>query len=291
MHPENQQIHGMLNALYARTRGFVGFVDESYRESGRDGFAFYTVTATVLSASDLQRRRDQYFAVVGGNRWHTTEMNQRGMDSKILEFLTVLATHDVTTMVTVQVGMRPGTLEHARRECLIQMVSRLASAGCDLVVYERREDRKARNADEALLSRAKNDRLIPRTIRVFPGSPGAENLLWGPDLAGWAFRRLLAVGERNWVWPLHKNLEIIDVSASGALKRKGPQPAAAMGSGPDSSVGPEDEVKNRSSSSSMAHHAELMQRILTIVPAVTSPLHEPPVLSDWLHGQFPGPKY
>ena len=287
MHPENQRIRDMLEALYSRSNGCVGFIDESYRESGRDGPAFYTVTATALPAGGLQPLRDDYFAVVGGNRWHTTDMNQGGMSEQIMKFLNVLETHDFPVLASVQVDIASGEMEHARRECLIQTASRLVTGGCDVMVYERREDRKAKNADESLFSRAKRDGLIARNIKVVPGSPGAENLLWGPDLAGWALRRLLAVGEGRWVRPIRKNLEIIDTSASRALTRKRPQPAAAMGSGPEPSVGPEGEVKNRSLDFSIAHNAYWLQRISTIVPAITSPVHEPAALSGWLYQQFP----
>ena len=287
MHPENQRIHVMLQALYDRSRGSIGFVDESYREMGRDGPAFYTVTATVLSAEVLKSKREDYAAVVGASRWHTTDAYQSGLSDTIMAFLGVLETHDFPIMAAVQVDILPGEVEHARRECLIQAVSATVATGCDVVVYERREDRKARNADESLFSRAKRDGLLDRSLRVFPGSPGAENLLWGPDLAGWALRRLLTTGERKWIGPLRNLLEIVDASGSRALTRKRPQPAAAMGSGPDSPVGPSDEVRNRSSTPSIAHAADIRRRISTMVATVATPVHDPANVSQWLHEQFP----
>jgi hypothetical protein len=287
MHPENQRIRAMLQAVYGRSRGLIGFVDESYRDSGSDGLAFYTVTATVLPAETLESKREDYFAVVGESRWHTTDAYQTGLTGTIMEFLGVLETHGFPMMAALQVDILPGEMEHARRECLIQAVSRTVAAGCDVVVYERREDRKARNADESLFSRAKRDGLIDRSLRVFPGSPGAENLLWGPDLAGWALRRLVTMGDGKWIGPLHKSLEIVDASGSGALTRKRPQPAAAMGSGPDSSVGPRGEVKNRSSVESIAHAANIRQKISTLFTTVAPPVHDPAILSKWLHQQFP----
>ncbi|MCF8549734.1 MAG: hypothetical protein K9G09_02395 [Pontimonas sp.] len=287
MHPENQHIHGMLQALYGRSRGSIGFVDESYREVGSDGPAFYTVTATVLSAEVIKSKRDDYAAVVGASRWHTTDAYQSGLRETIMEFLGVLETHDFPILTAMQVEILPGEMEHARRECLIQAVSATVDAGCDVVVYERREDRKARNGDESLFSKAKRDGLLDRSLRVFPGSPGAENLLWGPDLAGWALRRLVTTGDRKWIGPLRNILEIVDASGSGALTRKRPQPAAAMGSGPDSSVGPWGEVKSRSSLESIAHAADMRRKISTMFATVATPVHDPRDLSQWLHEQFP----
>lgn len=287
MHPENQRMHGMLQALYGRSRGSIGFVDESYRAMARDGPAFYTVTATVVPAEALESTREDYASVVEASRWHTTEAYQAGLRETIMQFLGVLKTHDFPIMAGVQVDILASEIEHARRECLIQAVSAAVAAGCDVVVYERREDRKARNADESLFSRARRDGLLDRSLRVFAGSPGAEKLLWGPDLAGWALRRLMTTRERKWIGPLRNLLQIVDVSGSVALTRKRPQPAAAMGSGPDSPVGPWGEVRSRSSGPSIAHATDMRREISTVFATVATPVHNPANLSQWLHEQFP----
>ncbi|WP_138315005.1 hypothetical protein [Rhodoluna limnophila] len=287
MHPEARRLQEMLQSLYARHRGLVGFIDESYRSNRDEEFPFYTVTATILDVEDLIDFRDDYFSIVGGHRWHTTEMYKNGETEKIKDFIAVLANHESELVVSVQVEIEDDDLEHARRECLVQIVSRLSSMGCNLVVYERREDNKTRNADAALFSRASRDGLIPRNLRVFPGSPSAEKLLWGPDLAGWAMRRYVAMDEIDWVRPFINNCEVIDASLGMKLKKKGPQPAAAMGSGPDSSVGLKGEGKNRSSSKSIARFGAAEKTIFEIFPKISDPAHDPGLLGDWLLREFP----
>ncbi|MEN9967314.1 MAG: hypothetical protein RL036_547 [Actinomycetota bacterium] len=286
MHPETIQLRQMLQSIYDRHTGYVGFIDESYRASRINEFPFYTVTATVIHVEDLDEYRSDYCHLVGDGRWHTTEANKNGQQSKIREFINLIADHKSELVVSVQVEILEGDLEHARRECLIQTVSRLTAMKCDLIVYERREDRRTRNADEALFARAKRDGFIPRNTKVFAGSPSAENLLWGPDLAGWAMRRYVALNETEWVAPILDCYEVIDASPGMTLKEKGPKPAAAMGPGPESSVGPEGEGRIRSSSKSMTRIGGAEKTIFEIFSNVTQPIHDPAGLSDWLHTQF-----
>lgn len=286
MHPETLRLREMVRGLYARHHGFVGFIDESYRASTVEEFPFYTVTATVIHVDDLGDFRRDYLNVVGGYWWHTTDVNKNGEHERIKEFIAVLAEHKSQIVVSVQVEILDDDLEHARRECLIQAVTKLATMDCNLIVYERREDKRTRNADEALFSRAKRDGFIPRNIRVFAGSPSSENLLWGPDLAGWAMRRFVAMNEVAWVEPLLQNFEVIDASPAMHLKKKGPKPAAAMGSDPDSSVGPVGEGKNRSSYKSMARFDGAEKTIFESFPNLSKPGHDPELLGKWLKEQF-----
>ncbi|MSZ39944.1 MAG: hypothetical protein F2599_02265, partial [Actinobacteria bacterium] len=167
MNPEARHLQEMLQNLYVRHRGLVGFIDESYRSNRDEEFPFYTVTATILDAEDLSEFRNDYFSIVGGHWWHTTEMYKNGETEKIKDFIRVLANHESELVVSVQVEIEDGDLEHARRECLVQIVSNLSSMGCNLVVYERRKDNKTRNSDAALFSKASRDGFIPRNIRMF----------------------------------------------------------------------------------------------------------------------------
>jgi len=287
MHPDAQRLQEMLQALYSRHRGLVGFLDESYR-SGRDNeFPFYTVTATVLDIEDLNPVRNDYLRTVGGHRWHTTEMYSRGEKEKIREFIALLAHHESKLVFSVQVEIDDDDVEHARRECLVQLVSLLSTMGCALVVYERRESNKVRNADSSLFSKAARNGFVARNIRIFAGSPSAEALLWGPDLAGWAMRRYVAINDAAWVLPLIGACEVIDASLGMSLTKKRPEPAAAMGSGPDPSVGLQDEGKERSSGLIMARNGNLEKRHFEIFPKISDPVHDPGLLKAWLLKEFP----
>jgi len=95
------------------------------------------------------------------------------------------------------------------------------------------------------------------------------------------------MNEIKWVTPLINSCLVIDASPGMSLKKKGPQPAAAMGSGPDSSVGPTGEGKNRSSAKSIARIGAAEQTIFEVFPKVADPPHNPGLLSKWLRAQFP----
>jgi hypothetical protein len=286
MHPEARSLQEQLHNLYTRHRGLVGFIDESYRSDRDEGFLFYTITSTIVDVQDLAEFREDYFKVAGGHRWHTTDAFSRGDKGRIKDFISLLADHGSDLVVSVQVAIQDGKIEHARRECLVQTVSRLDSLGCNLVVYERREDRKSRNADAALFSRAVRDGLIPRNVKTFPGTPSAEKLLWGPDLAGWAMRRYVAMNETEWIQPLINQWEVIDASLGLDLRKKGPKPAAAMGSGPDSSVGLRGEEMNRSSLGSITRFGATEKSIFEIFPKTSAPVHDPNQLGAWLSEEF-----
>ena len=206
---------------------------------------------------------------------------------EISDFIKRVASDEMQVVIAVQVQIENNDIEHARRECLVQVVAKLSQDGCKLVVYERREDNRSKNADTSLFARAKAAGYVDRNLRLFAGHPAAEPLLWGPDLIGWALRRHLAVSDSQWIFPLLTRLEIIDASAVAALNTKGPQPAAAKGSGPDSFVGLKGEGKNRSSIKSMPRFGDKENNLFAIFNVVSKPLHEPEMLSNWLKGQYP----
>ena len=287
MHPEIKQNQLLLSQLYERNRSCVGFIDESYREGfSHDEFPFYTVTATVIAAEKLTELRADYVQNVG-SWWHTTEMYAQKKTIEISDFIKLVASHEMQVVIAVQVQIENNDIEHARRECLVQVVAKLAQGGCNLVVYERREDNRSKNADTSLFAHAKAAGYVDRNLRLFAGHPAAEPLLWGLDLIGWALRRHLAVSDSQWIFPLLTRLEIIDASANTALKAKGPQPAAAKGSGPDSFVGLRGEGKNRSSDLSMPRFGDKENNLFAIFSSISQPLHQPEMLSNWLRSQYP----
>lgn len=93
--------------------------------------------------------------------------------------------------------------------------------------------------------------------------------------------------EIEWVLPLIDNCEVVDVSPGKLLSEKGPQPAAAKGYGPDSSVDLKGEGKNRSSDKSITRFGEAEAKIFTVFPKISNPVHEPSLLCAWLVNEFP----
>ena len=288
MHPEIVQLRAILQRLYARHRGEVAFVDESYRDGAAQGeFPFYTVTAVLISIEDLEHFRTSYMKAAEGSWWHTTEVFQNGEHSAIRVFLETLAQQGTRALISVQVKVLNNDLELARRECLIQTAAHLEQRGCELLVYERREDRRSRNADDSLFTRAKAAGLISRNLKTLAAHPAAEYLLWGPDLVGWAVRRHIAAKDSRWLKIILDQVEIIDASPEWSLIAKGPEPAAAKGSGPDFSVDPKGEGKNSSSFPSMPWSKENENNVFDIFSKSIKPVLSPDELSAWIKTSFP----
>lgn len=286
MHPEHAMLEDLLGNMYRRHKGLVSFIDESYSEDREGGSPFYLIAATVIEIDQLEHCREAYRRVVPSGRWHTTDANHSGEQRQIHDFIQVLSSHNSYLIAAIQLAIQSGALEHARRECLVQAVSALASSGCHFVVYERRETTKDRRLDESLFRKAKADGLISREIKTFAASPGSENLLWGADLAGWAVRRYITKGERLWFEPLLSSCEVIDVGENLSLKKKGPEPALAMDPGLGPSEGLFSDEKERSSLKSMTRITDNNQVIFSVFPKVSKPLHDPLDLSDWIRVQF-----
>ena len=288
MHPEIVQLREILKRLYVRHRGEVAFVDESYRDGATLGeFPFYTVTAVLISSKDLEQLRNSYIKVAEGSWWHTTDVFQNRELRAIRVFLEILVQQGTRALISVQVKVPNGDLELARRECLIQTAAHLEKRGCELLVYERREDRRSRNADESLFSRAKAAGLISRNLKTFAAHPAAEYLLWGPDLVGWAVRRHIAAKDSRWLKIILDQVEIIDASSERSLIAKGPEPAAAKGSGPDFSVDQKGEGRNRSSSLIMTRSKENQENVFDLFTKSVKPVHSPDELSTWIKTTFP----
>ena len=279
----------MLEGHYARYGGLVAFLDESYRADPRDGeFPFYTVSATLVHSDALEETRRAYLDLGIGGWWHTAELYERGERWRIRDFIGLVAKQKTPILVAAQLHMLNNAPEQARRECLLQLCAHLADRDCRLVVYERRHAINERNSDASLFQKAKAFGLLPRTVNTFSGHPGAENLLWGPDLAGWAMRRHLALADSVWVKPLAPHVEVIDVSEASWVKKKKPESAAANDSGSESSAGLKDEGRYRSPGPSIAHHGRSEQAIFTSFHVTSKPLHDPVDLSLWLSVSFPG---
>ena len=79
MHSEIVQLKALLEALYFRHHCQVAFVDESYRQVGRnEELPFYTVTANLIPIEHFEQLRIEYVRVAGGSWWHTTDAYQKG---------------------------------------------------------------------------------------------------------------------------------------------------------------------------------------------------------------------
>jgi hypothetical protein len=189
--------------------------------------------------------------------------------------------------VTVQTAIVRNEIEHARRECMIQLALQLFELGCKCMVFERRRERQSQNSDSALFNRAKTAGLLSREAVVHFGHPSAECLLWGPDVVGWALRRYLALGETVWLEPLLQTLSFTDVSLQASLTAKGLQPAAANGYSPEESDDPEGEGIPRSSEDIMARYSEKGPATYPLITNLNSPALSPAVVNEWLRRDFP----
>ena len=101
MHPEIKHLQSSLSNLYERNRSPVGFIDESYREdSWTDEYPFYTVTATVVAADDIEYFRQDYVDAVG-DWWHTTKMFEQKKHDDINDFIILVSSRRSTVTLAI----------------------------------------------------------------------------------------------------------------------------------------------------------------------------------------------
>lgn len=109
-----------LARVYARSRGPVAVVDESYRLGQRGQVGFYTLTSVLYERTTMESARRHLVAVAGPRPWHTTEQFEAGRDDRIHQMLRVVAGHCEWGIVTVQApveGHVSGARAAARAAC------------------------------------------------------------------------------------------------------------------------------------------------------------------------------
>lgn len=278
----------LLEDFYFRERGLVAFVDESYRGNERENeFPFYIVTGVLFEAASLAQARHELSKVAQGSYWHTTESYRLKDFDGIHEMANEVAKLAQALVVCVQLDIDQGSLETARRECLLQLTSSLTGIGGNLLVYETRNLVSKKNADASLFQRAKGVNLIPIGTRQVQSHPAVEPLLWAPDLTSWCFRQILTRSDQRWFENLLGLTHIVDVAASSPENEKRPETAAALNSGPALPGAPKEEKVDRSSLTSMPNYRRQLQDILHKFPKVLEPRLPPEELRAWLKKTFP----
>ena len=245
--------------------------------------SFYVMTGSTVRVEDLVKVRNELSQIAGGTFWHTTEAFQERRHADIRAILRYIAEASSQTFVFTS-GIDDATsLENARRQFFLQLLAELAGQGSGLIVFEKRRDRVQTNLDMALIQAAKKEGLISRDIRVIPGTPAAEHLLWLPDAGSWALRRLLAADESRWFRLLKDEYRAIDATPE---KEKKPEPAAAKGPGSETPVGHKGEGESRSSLQSITQAPDNVQSIFRSLRNQLAPKHPPDAIHSFILEKF-----
>jgi len=208
-----------LRDLYLSTYGDIAYVDESYSvpSGGRQKY-FYILTATLVKRENLIDTRKSLLDISGSNYWHTFEKNlEENGKKQILEMAKFLA--DYTNIITIQTNVRPDDTqgEHARKACFgklfeVLFESYLHSKG--MIVLESRAEGANKKIDNQTISFWINKKIIPRSARIYMGTPRLECLLWAPDVVSWSTNRLL-FEDNTFMKPITngKNHKVVDIKA------------------------------------------------------------------------------
>jgi hypothetical protein len=223
-----------LAELYRTTTGPVAFIDESYREPlYSDERPFYSMSAVIVGRDQGALVRDVLMDIPGSRYWHTTEAYRTPAGKRVIkEMIEYIAGAAEFNIVTVQTQIRrddPG-MKTARHECLGALTKELTrGAGENAVRLLVAESRNAKvhpggDADDArVIRQLRSAGSIDRAVHVHHTSPGKEPLLWAADLSVWAFRRNLAVGDKQWFEPLQGISTVLHVDgADVSVKRSNP---------------------------------------------------------------------
>lgn len=224
-----------LRAVYADTRGPVAFLDESYRAARSDSSErpFYTIAAVVVDREQAATIRSAFTDIHGSLFWHTTDFYKDQLGRQYIhEMLDYLASSDMFTVITVQSEIKVGDdkqMNFARAECLSVLSSELTRGGGEnavrLMVMDSRE-RKVPGGDkfdQDVVHRLRIGGLIDRAVRLEHSGPGIEPLLWAPDVAGWSYRRELAVSDNQWFNHIRETtVQLHAQGANVAVKRNNP---------------------------------------------------------------------
>lgn len=209
---------GLLTEAYRNNAGsHIAFVDESYLTPG---FAvdttippFYVMTAYVIPVTELDIMREDIVELSGRRFWHSTEAyrSEDGRE-KLRSFTRYIGDGSEPLIVSVQLDVSASDFEadRSREACFRRLLQALAMGEhCDpisLVVFEERKHQSDRNFDARIISRARSEGLIPRTIRVMPMSPAVEPLLWLADVVSFAVNHELSARERSFLKPFAERL-------------------------------------------------------------------------------------
>ncbi|KHL01746.1 hypothetical protein [Sinomonas humi] len=227
-----------LKKVYATTSGPVAFIDESYRAPGFVGHKgperpFYVLSAVVVERDQATYVREALTDIPGSLFWHTKDLVKDPTGQQYMrEMLNYLASSEMLSIVTVQTDIRIGDdkqMNYARAECLSTLTAELTRGTGEnavrLIVMDSREPKIAHGnkIDQDTIHRLRTTGIIDENVQLQHSGPGREPLLWTPDLAAWAYRRELAIGDGSWF--NHIRETTIQLHAHGtdlAVKRNSP---------------------------------------------------------------------
>lgn len=210
-----------LSEAYRNNAGtHVAFVDESYLAPGFAGGAqtspFYVMTAYVIPVPDLDIMRRDIIDISGRRFWHSTQAHQSRDGREKLRELTRYIGEGTEPLVVSVLLETFGALfdaENAREACFCRLLDSLARgehcAPVSLVVFEERKHQTDRNFDARIVSRARAQGLVPRSMHVMPMSPSVEPLLWLPDVVSFAVNHQLSARQLAYVRPFVERLIMI----------------------------------------------------------------------------------
>lgn len=201
----------------------VAFLDETYRapEEHAGESPFYLFTAVIVEPKHMESIRAELTRIAGGDYWHTTEALQKaeGLE-KVGAMLEYLSEGDEFCVIAkkTEIDASDSDLELARRECLLGLAGALTSGepagfawpAVRLMILERRPVKKMYDADEYTQKLALREKIMPRNARIFQTSPKFEKLLWLPDLVSSAARKELAVGKREFIDVIRKQVHYVE---------------------------------------------------------------------------------
>src|SRR6476661_4792744 len=223
-----------LAELYRTTTGPVAFIDESYREPlHSDERPFYSMSAVIVGRDQGALVRDVLMDIPGSTYWHTTEAYRTPAGKRVIkEMIDYIAGAAEYNIVTVQTQIRRDdpAMKTARHECLGALTKELTrGSGINAVRLLVVESRNARSHpggdadDSRVIKQLRSAGTVDRHVHVHHTSPAKEPLLWAADLSVWAFRRNLAVGDKQWFEPLQDISTVLRVDgADVSVKRSNP---------------------------------------------------------------------
>jgi len=178
------------------------------------------MAAVVVAAKDRDVLRGDIEGLVPDGWWHTTEVLQEpGGRRRVLSMLDCFeAEHDACVVVHASsVGEHDKDGEQARQRCLAALLETLGNAGTNthepvsLVVMEGRRTNHENNNDLRTRKNLVTAGTVHAAFTVTLVSPGAEHLLWLPDVVCMAYRKRLLEADTDLFSKIESFAEIIEI--------------------------------------------------------------------------------
>lgn len=195
-------------------RGPIAFLDESFLSPAQHSDSFYIVAAVIFPRDRVFSLRSQLRALVGSERWHTTESGRTDSGrQKIREFASFLArnSHSVIAVVD-ELSDHDADAEIGRARAIKALLNELALNHLYLtgtVVIERRMSAGMQQRDNALFRAIRSSSSPGAGLRVIELASKREPLLWAPDLVAWCYRKAYFEKDASFMQDLEKSIQVI----------------------------------------------------------------------------------